>query len=194
MSNSTKLILATNSPRRQELMRDAGFKFEIFAKDVDESIPNNIPINQKAKRIAEKKNIAYRNLLNDETILTADTIVINDNQVLGKPKSAREAFQMLKNLSGKSHQVISGVSISSKEKNNVFDDITEVYFKQLSSKEINFYIEKYKPFDKAGAYGIQEWIGMIGIEKIVGSYYNVAGLPIDKVYEVLESEFEINPI
>ncbi len=189
-----KLVLATNSPRRQELMRGAGFQFEVFAKDIDESIPQETPTFQIAKSISQKKNQAYRALLEDEVILTSDTVVIHDNKILGKPKNTKEAFQMLSSLSGKSHQVISAVTISSLKKNITFDDITEVFSKPLSSDEINFYIEKYKPYDKAGAYGIQEWIGMIGIKKIIGSYYNVMGMPIDKVYDVLKVEFEISPL
>lgn len=188
-----KLIVATNSPRRQELMKNTGFRFEIFSRNIDESISADTPTDQIAKRISEKKNAAYRELLGDEIILTADTIVINENKVLGKPKSPEDAFQMLESLSGKKHEVVSGVSISSKEKCVVFDDLTEVYFKLLSTDEITHYIKKFNPFDKAGAYGIQEWIGMIGVEKINGSFYNVMGLPIHKAYDILKSEFGIFP-
>jgi septum formation protein len=193
MSLQNKLILASNSPRRQELLKETGFLFDIFTKDIDESIPENITIDKAAKFISEKKNIAYREFLNDEIILTADTIVVSENKVLGKPKNSSAAVEMLQELSGKTHQVISGVCISSLQKSIVFDDITQVTFKTLSNEQIDYYIENYQPFDKAGAYGIQEWIGMVGVEKIIGSYYNVMGLPIHKVYLELKQEFNIQP-
>lgn len=193
MSAQNKLILASNSPRRQELLKDAGFQFDVFTRNIDESIPEKTPIELVAKIISELKNKAYRELLNDEIILTSDTIVVSDDMVLGKPKNKKEAAEMLQKLSGKAHDVISGVCISSMQKSIIFDDITQVFFKELSTEQINYYIDQYQPFDKAGAYGIQEWIGMIGVEKIIGSYYNVMGLPIHKVYDNLKQEFNIQP-
>jgi septum formation protein len=193
MSAQNKLILASNSPRRQELLKNAGFQFDVFTRNIDESIPEKTPIELVAKIISELKNKAYRELLNDEIILTSDTIVVSNDMVLGKPENKKEAAEMLQKLSGKAHDVISGVCISSMQRAIVFDDVTRVFFKELSLEQINHYIDEYQPFDKAGAYGIQEWIGMIGVEKIIGSYYNVMGLPIHKVYDNLKQEFNILP-
>ncbi len=179
------LILASSSPRRQELLKAAGFNFEVKVIDTDESFPASMPVLDVAQYVAQKKANAFAEKVNDEIIITADTMVISGNQALGKPKNVAEAKLMLQRLSGKSHQVITGVCVFSKEKQVSFDETTEVLFKKLTDKEIDYYIKHFQPFDKAGAYGIQEWIGMIGIEKIIGSYYNVMGLPTHKVYEVL---------
>ncbi len=179
------LILASKSPRRKELLKAAGFTFEIKVIETDESFPQDLPVQEVAQYVAQKKANAFARKINDEIIITADTMVISENQALGKPKNAAEAKLMLQNLSGKSHQVITGVCIFSREKEVSFDKTTAVLFKTLTDTEIDYYINHFQPFDKAGAYGIQEWIGMIGIEKITGSYYNVMGLPTHRVYEVL---------
>lgn len=188
-----KIILASNSPRRQELLQQIGFDFEIHSRDFDESIDESLHVNEVSKYLAIKKNDQYRNVLSDELIITADTVVIVNDQILNKPIDAEEAKWMLLMLSNRKHEVMTGVCISSKEKKISFDDTTEVSFKELSENEIDFYVNKFKPFDKAGAYGIQEWIGMIGIISIKGSYYNVMGLPVNKVYACLGNEFGITP-
>lgn len=188
-----KLIVASNSPRRQELMAQAGFKFEVLTKDVDESIQNGTSPMDVAKLLAIKKNSQYRASLSDEIVVTSDTVVIADGQILGKPKSAEQAQQMLEGLSGGSHLVVSGVCISTDVKTVSFDDVTTVHFKPLDKEEISYYIEHYKPFDKAGAYGIQEWIGMVAVDRIEGSFYNVMGLPIHKVYQCLAADFGVSP-
>jgi septum formation protein len=181
------LILASSSPRRQYLMKEAGFEFTVEKPDVEETFPGEMPVDQVAKYLAAKKADSFRPKIHDEIIVTADTVVILSNKILNKPADAEEAFQMLSDLSGRTHLVITGVSIFSKEKEETFDDTTEVTFKKLSKEEIEFYVTNYKPFDKAGAYGAQDWIGMVAIEKIVGSYFNVMGLPIHKVYTHLHN-------
>lgn len=181
------LILASKSPRRQQLLKEAGFDFIVKTLDTDESYPENLAANAVASYLAKKKAEAFVPVLEDgEVVITADTVVILDDQILGKPKDNTEAKKMLKALSGQLHHVTTGVCIANSSKMIVFDDTTSVRFKKLTDKEIDFYIEKYKPLDKAGAYGIQEWIGMIGIEKIAGSYFNVMGLPTHLVYEELK--------
>lgn len=185
MNFSRPLILASNSPRRQELLKAAGFTFKVRTKDVDESYPGDIPLQEVAKFLAQKKAEAYQLDIENEVIITADTIVKLKDAILGKPKDAEEATKMLRALSGTDHEVITGVCIADKNMQVSLDDTTKVYFKTLTTKEIEYYIKHYQPFDKAGAYGIQEWIGMIGIKKIVGSYFNVVGLPVAKIYDVL---------
>lgn len=179
------IILASGSPRRQFLMREAGFDFTIDTPNVDESFPDSLPSDQVARYLAAKKAEQYRLSINDQIIVTADTVVILDNKILNKPNDAIEAEAMLSELSGKTHLVMTGVCILSKEKEETFDDTTEVTFKNLSDQEINYYVKNYKPFDKAGAYGAQDWIGMVAIEKLSGSYFNVMGFPIHKVYQHL---------
>lgn len=180
-----KLILASSSPRRQYLMKEAGFEFVVEKPDVDESFPSTLPVEQVARYLAAKKAEYFRPRLTDEIIVTADTVVVLDNNILNKPADRQEAIEMLSRLSGRTHRVITGVSIFSKEKEEIFDDTTEVTFKKLSSKEIEFYVDNYKPYDKAGAYGAQDWVGMVAIQTINGSYFNVMGLPIHKVYQHL---------
>lgn len=166
-------------------MKEAGFNFTTEKPDVDESFPGDLPVEQVAKYLAEKKAEFFRPKMNDEIVVTADTVVILDNKILNKPQDRVEAFDMLLRLSGNTHLVMTGVCIISKEKEISFDDTTEVTFQKLTRKEIEFYIDNYKPYDKAGAYGAQDWIGMVAIQKIVGSYFNVMGLPIHKVYQHL---------
>ena len=189
-----KLIVASNSARRQQLMRDAGFEFEVHVLDVDETLEVGISNEQAAVYLAEKKNKAYRAIFKDEIVLTSDTVVVSNGEILGKPIDEKEAFKMIASMSGKSHEVISGVCISSPDHKVSFSDTTKVLFEELSPVEIEYYIKNYQPYDKAGSYGIQEWLGMIGIQSIAGSFYNVMGLPINRVYQTLRSEFGISPL
>lgn len=185
ISSNRPLILASSSPRRQYLMKEAGFKFSIEKPDVEEDFPSTLPVDQVAKYLAAKKAAYFRPKIHDEIIVTADTVVILGDSILNKPSDRNEAIDMLSRLSGKTHLVITGVCIVSKEKEETFDDTTEVTFKMLSREEIEFYVDHYKPYDKAGAYGAQDWIGMVAIEKITGSYFNVMGLPIHRVHQHL---------
>lgn len=181
------LVLASSSPRRQYLMREAGFDFTVEKPDVEESFPEELPVEQVARYLANKKAEYFRKDLPNQIIVTADTVVILDGEIMNKPADRNEAIAMLSRLSGKTHLVMTGVCILSTEKEESFDDTTEVTFRKLTQEEIEFYVDQYKPYDKAGAYGAQDFIGMIAIEKIKGSYFNVMGLPIHKVYEHLKS-------
>ena len=183
------LILASNSPRRQQLMRDAGFEFTVKVKDTEEDFPKTMPAVEVPAYLARKKAEAFREELNHEIILTADTIVVIDNDILNKPKDASEASQMLRKLSGKQHQVITGVCVMTQENTETFIDVANVFFRELTDFEIEYYIKTCRPFDKAGAYGVQDFIGMVGIPRMEGSYFTVMGLPIHKVYEVLSKYF-----
>ncbi len=185
--NKYSIILASSSPRRQSLLRDLGLGFEVKTKAVEEVYPVHLKGKQIALYLAELKSKAFADdEITESTILiTADTIVCLDDHVLGKPLDYEDAFRIIKRLSGKAHEVISGVCLRSKEKTVSFSASTEVYFKELSEDEIHHYIQHYKPYDKAGSYAIQEWIGYIGIERINGSFYNVMGLPVQKLYEEL---------
>lgn len=182
------LILASGSPRRQELLRAAGFHFQLAADlEVEETYPEALQGAEIPEYLAVKKSEAYPTLLADRDILvTADTIVLQENRLLDKPANEDEARSALKMLSGKSHYVYTGVCLRSANKKKSFVAATEVRFGKLSEAEINYYIQHYKPYDKAGAYGIQEWIGTIGVEEIRGSYFNVMGLPVHKLYRELE--------
>ncbi|MDH4090104.1 MAG: Maf family nucleotide pyrophosphatase [Cyclobacteriaceae bacterium] len=186
MQMNRPLILASSSPRRQYLMKEAGFHFTSEKPDGDEKFPTDLPVDQVAKYLAEKKAEHFRLTMKDEIILTADTVVILDNKIINKPEDRAEAIRMLLALSGKTHLVVTGVCIISKEKEESFDDTTEVTFQTLTLDEIEYYVDTYKPYDKAGAYGAQDWIGMVAINKITGSYFNVMGLPIHKVYQHLK--------
>jgi septum formation protein len=179
------LILASKSPRRQELLRLMDIDFRIVLKDVDESYPDDLTPEEIAVYIAEKKAYAFDETVGDEVVLTADTIVCIDNQILGKPKNAAHAIEMLQILSGRMHRVITGVCLLYKHEYHSFYDVSEVFFSKLSDEEISSYVNKYMPLDKAGSYGIQERIGLIGIERINGSYTNVVGLPTEKLYKEL---------
>jgi len=185
---SQKIILASKSPRRQQLLKDLGWEFTILTKDIDESFPSHLKREEVALFLCEHKANAFKDELTDNTlVITADTIVCLDNQIINKPENATDAKRMLGLLSGRKHDVFTGVCISGKEKSKSFYVRSSVYFKTLSDDEIDYYITNYKPFDKAGAYGIQEWIGFIGIEKIEGSYFNVMGLPVKELYETVMS-------
>lgn len=180
------LVLASASPRRQYLMREAGFTIETAIPDVEEHFPSDMPVNEVARFLAARKADSFRNRFDDKIVITADTVVILGEKILNKPGDRREAVGMLQSLSGRTHRVMTGVCILSREKECAFDDTTEVTFRRLSVEEIEFYIDRCQPFDKAGSYGAQDWIGMVGVESISGSYFNVMGLPMHKVYEHLK--------
>ena len=183
---SKNLILASGSPRRQELLKSLGVPFEIRIKEIDEVYPKHLKKSEISDYLAQLKSNAFVEELNPKDLLiTSDTIVWYHNMALGKPKSKDEAFQMLQKLSGKTHEVITSVCLKSLQKEDIFNYITKVTFKELSTEEIQFYIDNYNPMDKAGAYGIQDWIGQIGVTKIEGSYFNVMGFPIHKIYSQL---------
>ena len=181
-----KLILASASPRRQQLMKDAGFTFEVRLKNVEEKYPQELHWENVPEYLSKVKASAFREELKaDEVLITADTVVCIHDRILGKPADRKEAISMLQELSGNRHLAVTGVSVTTRTEQLSFSSRTDVFFKRLSNEEIEFYVDTYKPFDKAGAYGIQEWIGYIGIERIEGSFYNVMGLPIQKLYETL---------
>ncbi len=188
VKTNKKILLASASPRRSQLLKDAGFDFKIITgKKIDETVPEKLIGKNAALYLAELKADAYSEEIKPDTVLiTADTVVCLGDRILGKPESYENAFEILQSLSDKKHKVITGISIRSAEKKISFTDETLVTFKKLDKEEIDYYITHYKPFDKAGAYGIQEWIGYIGITEITGSYFNVMGLPIHKVYEILK--------
>ena len=180
-----KIILASNSPRRKELLEGLNIDFEVrVIKDIDESYPSNLSTKDIAEFISLKKALAY-NVADDEILITADTIVVLGDEVMGKPKDAKDAKRMLQALSGKTHQVITGCYLKSATQENHFSVTTAVTFKRLTDEEIEYYITTYKPFDKAGAYGIQEWIGYIAVIEIKGSFFNVVGFPVQRIYEAL---------
>jgi len=182
-----KLILASKSPRRQELLRLMEIDFRVVLKEVDESYPESLKPEQIAIYIAEKKARAFDETFDQEIVLTADTIVCIDNLILGKPENEKHAIEMLQLLSGRMHKVITGVCLHHNHLFHSFYDVSEVHFGSLTLSEISSYVETYKPFDKAGSYGIQERIGLIGIERIIGSYTNVVGLPTEKLYRELKN-------
>lgn len=179
-----KIILASNSPRRKELMSGLGVEYIVRTlPDIDESYPDTLTGESIPAYIAREKADAYRKVMGaEELLITADTIVWLEGKVYGKPADKEEARQMLRELSGKSHQVITGVCLTTTEWQKCFTAVTDVKFAVLAEEEIDYYVNKYTPLDKAGAYGVQEWIGFIGVESIVGSYFNVMGLPIQKLY------------
>ncbi len=185
--NKYDILLASKSPRRQQLLKEVGINFRLITKNgIKEEYPDNLVKEEIAIFLSKLKAKAFVNELKANTILiTADTIVCNNNIVLGKPKDYNDAINIISSLSGKQHTVITGMCLTSLNKQKSFYSSTEVFFKNLSFEEIDYYVKNYKPYDKAGAYGIQEWIGYIGIEKIIGSYFNVVGLPIQKLYEEL---------
>lgn len=182
-----RLLLASASPRRRELLGSLGFDVSIVRlKDVDESYPSGIPAEEVSPYISRKKALAYgHGFAEGEVLVTADTVVIDRDRVLGKPADAGEAAGMLAALSGHTHKVVTGVTLATADDTITFSETTEVDFAELTSGEIDFYVKNYRPFDKAGAYGIQEWIGYIGIRGIRGDYYNVMGLPLRRLYETL---------
>lgn len=185
---SHKIILASKSPRRSELLSKSGFKFTIKTLEVEEDYPESMNVYEVPEFLAKKKATESLSLLKDEEILiTADTVVIFENKIFGKPKDSEAAYVMLETISSKKHTVVTGVCILSKNKMLSFSDTSYVYLAHLSKEEIRFYVDTYKPFDKAGSYAIQEWIGLCKIDKIEGSYSNIMGLPMQKVYPALVS-------
>ena len=186
--NKYKIILASNSPRRKELLSGLGVDYEVKTlPDVDESYPDGLSGEEIAKHIARGKAEAYRSLIQaDELVITADTIVWLDGTVMGKPKDEEEAKDMLMRLSGKTHQVITGVCLTTTSTQKTFATVTDVTFATLTDEEVEYYVTRYQPMDKAGSYGVQEWIGFVGVENLSGSYFNVMGLPIQRLYTELK--------
>jgi septum formation protein len=183
-----EIILASKSPRRQELLKGLGLKFEVQSMDIPEVFPDGLGMTEIPVYLAELKAKAFRpSLKKNQMVITADTIVCLDGHVMNKPTDYADGFRMLKNLSGNKHQVLTGVCILTTEKKESFFASTDVWFKTLSDEEIQYYLENYRPYDKAGAYGIQEWIGYIGIHHIEGSFFNVMGLPVQSLYEHLKA-------
>ncbi len=183
--NNYNVILASGSPRRQQFFRDLDIDFSIQLKEIEEIYPENLKGVAITDYLSNLKSDAFSTLNDNDLLITSDTIVWLEGKALGKPKDAKDAFTMLRAMSGKKHEVITSVCLKTTSFQKIINDVTSVTFKQLSDDEIHYYINNYKPFDKAGAYGIQEWIGFIGIEKIEGSYFNVVGLPVHKLYKEL---------
>ena len=182
-----QLILASKSPRWQELLQGLGFEFEIKTKEIEEVFPPALFKEEIPVYLSNLKAKAFKDYIKeDELVITSDTIVWNENKQLGKPKSRAEAIEMLQSLSGKQHEVITAVTLMTTIKTHSFYEITKVFFKELTLDEIEYYIDNYQPFDKAGSYGIQEWIGFVGIPKIEGDYFNVVGLPLNRLNEELK--------
>ena len=186
---SYRIVLGSASPRRKELMEGAGLEFTVMKADVDEG---NIPKNLNPEKVPEylsriKAGALTGRLAPDQLLVTADTVVISGDRVLGKPVDREEAVLMLKSLSGKRHKVVTGVTIATLEKSETFSSSTDVFFRELEDTEINYYVDRFQPYDKAGAYGIQEWIGYVGIERIEGSFYNVMGLPVQLLFTKLKN-------
>ena len=183
-----KIILASQSPRRSELLRAAGFQFDVRTKSVEESYPESLAAEQVAEFLAIKKAKAAQDFLNeaDEIVLTADTIVLYEQTLFGKPKDSEEAAHFLRQLSGRMHQVITGVCLLSQQKQDSFSAVSKVYFNILTESEIDYYISNFQPFDKAGAYAIQEWIGLCKIDRIEGTYSNIMGLPMAHLFTALQ--------
>ena len=180
-----KIILASGSPRRQQFFKDLDLDFEIRIREVEEIFPPHLQSYEITNYLAKLKADAFDDLNTDELLITSDTLVLLDGKTLGKPSSEEDAIKMLQNLSGKTHEVITSVCFKTKNKTEIIHDVTKVTFSELSLESIQYYITKYKPLDKAGSYGIQDWIGLIGISRIEGSYTNVVGLPTEKVYQYL---------
>ncbi|MCA1744325.1 MAG: Maf family nucleotide pyrophosphatase [Bacteroidales bacterium] len=184
------IILASQSPRRQDLLKMANVSFEVvIVPDVPEDFPDTMPVEDVPEFLAGQKQKAYEHIWSkpQTLVITADTIVELKGRVLNKPADREEAIQMLQQLSGTSHRVLTGVVLKSSEKEHAFTAVTEVWFKELKKCDIEYYVDQYKPFDKAGAYGVQEWIGLVGVSQINGSFYNVMGLPVAKLYEELSN-------
>ncbi|WP_313003230.1 Maf family protein [Chryseobacterium gleum] len=181
-----KLLLASQSPRRKELLSSLGFEFEVVKIDCGEILPQHIKIEEAAAYLSDLKSDAFRSLEADEVLLTADTVVAIDHQILGKPKDEADAFQMLQSLSGRTHQVYTGITIKTANQSFTETDVADVTLDVLTDEEINYYIQNYKPFDKAGSYGIQEWLGMAKITSLTGSFYTIMGLPTHLVYKILK--------
>ena len=183
--NKYNIILASGSPRRQNFFKQLDIPFTIDVREVDEVYPNHLQGSEITDYLADLKSKAFPELTETDLLVTSDTIVWFEGKAIGKPKDTEDAFQMLKSMAGKKHQVYTSVSIKSKNFQRIFNEETTVEFDDLSDEEIRYYLETYKPYDKAGSYGIQDWIGMIGVTKLEGSYFNVMGLPVHKLYKEL---------
>jgi septum formation protein len=184
--NKYRIILASRSPRRQQMLKEMGIRFEVSLRDYPEIYPLGLSGREIAEYLAGEKASLFRGEISDnEIVITADTIVWCNNEVLGKPADAEDAKRMIRALSGNTHEVITGVSLLSTSRQKTFSESTKVTFEDLSDEEIDYYIEQYKPYDKAGAYGIQEWIGLAACSRIEGSYFNVVGLPVQRLYKEL---------
>jgi septum formation protein maf len=182
-----RIVLGSQSARRQQLLKGLDIDFEIKTLDnTEETFPSDMPAGEVAPYLARRKAEALQPLADDELLITADTVVVVDGKIYGKPSGKEEARSMLQTLSGRMHEVITGVAITTAERSVVFAVSTKVWFTHISTEDIDYYIERYRPFDKAGSYGIQEWIGFVGIEHIEGSFYNVMGLPVHRIYRVLK--------
>ncbi len=189
MKKKYNIILGSNSPRRKELLAGLDLDFVVHViPGIEESYPKDLPVLETAGYIASEKAEPYKKTLGkDDLVITADTVVVLGDKVLGKPHGASDAQAMLRMLSGRTHHVVTGVCLTSAEKQRCFSVVTDVAFKALSDAEISYYVDKYRPFDKAGAYGIQEWIGYVGVTSIKGSYFNVMGLPVQRIYDELQN-------
>ena len=186
--NNFKIILASRSPRRQQLLKDLGLKFDVVIREYIETYPEGLNGEEIARYIAHEKAVSFRNEISDnEIVIAADTIVWCNNRVLGKPVNLEDAKFILNEISGNTHEVITGVTIFSLSKELTFSDSTKVTFEALTEEEICYYVDEFKPYDKAGAYGIQEWIGLIACSHIDGSYFNVVGLPVQRLYKELQN-------
>jgi septum formation protein len=182
------VILASKSPRRQDLLKNIVPNFEIRTKDIEEIYPDTLPSREVPEFLSKLKSSPFLDSLKEhELLITSDTVVLLENIIYGKPKDRNDAIKILNELSGKVHEVITGVCSSTQDFQKTFSAVTKVHFKQLSQEEITYYVDHFNPYDKAGAYAIQEWIGMIAIEKIDGDYFNVMGLPLQKLHEVLKA-------
>jgi septum formation protein len=190
-----KIILASGSPRRKMLLEWAEVPFEVIVSDTDESFSSSLSPSAVAVSIAQKKNQAVvdqlQNEISNAIVIAADTIVVLENEIIGKPVNRNNAIEIIQKLSGKKHEVITAVNIRDDQKNIHFYDVTEVVFHELTLEQISHYVDHYKPYDKAGAYAIQEWIGVVGIQSIHGDFYNVMGLPVSKVLKVLKEDFHV---
>ncbi|WP_339925089.1 Maf family nucleotide pyrophosphatase [uncultured Cyclobacterium sp.] len=190
--SNKSIILSSNSPRRQQLLKDLGLKFVVKTMQTDETYPETLDPEKVAAYLAEKKaNNFLPHLKGNEVLITADTIVIAGHSILNKPQDEKEAIEMLDLINGKTHLVTTGVCIADTNQKRIFSDQTQVRFSTLSKTEISHYVHHFQPFDKAGAYGIQEWIGFVGIDHIEGSYYNVMGLPVNLVYQTLKANYNL---
>ena len=188
-----RIILASRSPRRQELLKELGLKFDVLIKEYEESYPDGLTGEEIARFIAHGKALTFKNnLAENEIVITADTIVWCNDKVLGKPVDREDAIRILKEISANTHKVITAVTLLSAKKDVTFSESTNVTFEPLSDEEICYYVDRYKPYDKAGAYGIQEWIGIIGCSNIQGSYFNVVGLPVQRLYKELKNFVSAN--
>ena len=186
MTLKRPIILASTSPRRQFLMKEAGYVFRIESPTHDEKFPHHMPAEMVPRYLAEEKAKAFLGKITNEIVITADTVVILGDRILNKPVDRADAIRMISQLAGKTHKVITAVCLLSSDKQDLFDDTTRVTFRKLNQQEIEYYIDSCQPYDKAGSYGAQDWLGMVGIEKITGSYFTVMGMPMHKVYTHLQ--------